>query len=167
MIRVRRARPADGDALGEIHATAWEVAYGPFFDPEFAARGVRSRRTRWHARITGGTGTILLAEDDGRLLALSSFGPSSDRPDHAEIHSFYGHPDGWGSGIARTLMTETLRHLRDDGFPRVHLWTLRDTPRSRRFYTACGFVGTGAARTFDFGDGNPLAQVEYGRSCSC
>ncbi|MFB7915368.1 GNAT family N-acetyltransferase [Streptomyces sp. NPDC056061] len=165
MISVRRARPADGDALGEIHATAWEAAYAPFFDPEFAARGVLSRRTRWHARITGEKGTILLAEDDGRPLALSFSVPSSDRPGHAEIHSFYGHPDGWGSGIAGALMTGTLDHLRDEGFSRVHLWTLRDTPRSRRFYTKCGFAETGATRTFDFGDGNPLAQVEYERGC--
>jgi RimJ/RimL family protein N-acetyltransferase len=43
----------------------------------------------------------------------------------------------------------------------VHLWTLRDTPQSRRFYTKCGFTETGATTTRDFGDGNPLAQVEY------
>ncbi len=52
-------------------------------------------------------------------------------------------------------MTETLRHLRDDRFAQIHLWTLRDTPRSRRFYTKCGFTETGAARAFDFGERQP------------
>ncbi|MEU1785424.1 GNAT family N-acetyltransferase [Streptomyces sparsogenes] len=165
MFTVRRAGPYDGDRLGEIHAAAWEAAYGPFFDPEFAARAVRSRRTRWHERIAQGAATILLAEHDRCPLALSAFGPSATRPGLAEILTFFSHPDSWGSGVAAALMTETLRHLRDDGFARVHLWTLRDTPPSRRFYTKCGFTECGTARTHDFGDGNPLDQVEYERVC--
>lgn len=165
MIEVRRAGPDDGDAVGEIHATAWETAYARFFEPEFADRGVRSRRTRWHRRIAAGPGTVLLGVLDGRPLAMSFSCPSETRPGLAEIYSFYGHPDGWGSGIAAALMTGTLRHLRDEGFARVHLWTLRDTPRSRRFYTKCGFTERGTTRDHDFGDGRPLAQVEYEREC--
>ncbi|MFD4135139.1 GNAT family N-acetyltransferase [Streptomyces goshikiensis] len=171
MIEIRRAGPADGEALGRIHAAAWEAAYGPFFAPEFAAREVRSRRTRWHARVAapaeasaGRWGTILLAEVDGRPLALSVFLPSPTRPGLAEIGTFYGHPDGWGTGVAAALMAETLRRLGDAGSAGAHLWTLRDTPRSRRFYVKCGFTETGATRTHDFGDGNPLAQVEYERT---
>ncbi|MFJ8006220.1 GNAT family N-acetyltransferase [Streptomyces fagopyri] len=165
MFEVRRAGAVDGDVLGEIHAAAWEAAYAPFFTPEFAARAVQSRRTRWHERIAQGAATILLAELGGRPLALSACTPSSDRPGLAEIHTFYSHPDSWGSGAAAALMAETLRCLRDDGFAQVHLWTLRDTPRSRRFYSKCGFTESGATRTFDFGDGNPLDQVEFERAC--
>ena len=165
MIEVRCAGQNDGDALGEIHAAAWEAAYAPFFDPEFATRAVRSRRTRWHERIAEGPGTILLATLDGRPLALSVFLNSPARPGLAEIASFYNHPDGWGSGVAAALMNETLRRTRDDGFARVHLWTLRDTAQSRRFYSKCGFAETGATRGFDFGDGNLLDQVEYERAC--
>ncbi|MER5933263.1 GNAT family N-acetyltransferase [Streptomyces sp. NPDC002054] len=164
MFEVRRAGPYDGDVLGEIHAAAWEAAYAPFFAPEFAARAIQSRRTRWHERIAQGAATILLAEVDSRPLALSAFSPSSTRPGLAEIHTFYSHPDSWGSGVAAILMTETLRRVRNDGYVQVHLWTLRDTPQSRRFYTKCGFTERGTARTFDFGDGNPLDQVEYERA---
>ncbi|MEU8825333.1 GNAT family N-acetyltransferase [Streptomyces sp. NPDC048636] len=165
MFTVRRADAQDGEALGEIHAAAWEAAYAPFFDPEFAARAVRSRRMRWHERIAEGTATILLAEYESRPLAMSAYGPSSSRPGLAEILTFYSHPDSWGSGVAAALMTETLRSLSDNGFAQVHLWTLRDTPRSRRFYSKCGFTERGTARAFDFGDGNPLDQVEFERVC--
>ncbi|MEV7967382.1 GNAT family N-acetyltransferase, partial [Sphaerisporangium sp. NPDC088356] len=82
-------------------------------------------------------------------------------PGAAQIFSFFGHPDGWGSGIGSTLMTATLGRLRQNGFREVHLWTLRDTPQSRRFYAKNGFTESGAVRGFDFGDGNPIAQVEY------
>lgn len=164
MIDVRRAVPGDGDALGEIHAAAWEAAYAPFFAPGFATDAVRDRRGRWHARIRDdGPETVLLAALDGRPLALSFSGPSAHRPGWAEIHSCYGHPDGWGSGVAGVLMADTLRHLAAAGFDGVHLWTLRDTPRSRRFYAKSGFAESGGVRTFDFGDGNPLTQIEYER----
>ncbi|MEV7728519.1 GNAT family N-acetyltransferase [Streptomyces sp. NPDC087917] len=166
MIEVRRAGPQDGDVLGEIHVAAWAAAHVPFFEAEFAARALRDRRGRWHARVGAGPETVLLATLDGRPLALSFFGPSADRPGLGEIHSFYGHPDGWGSGIAGALMDETLRVLREEGADGAHLWTLRDTPRSRRFYVKSGFTETGAQRPHDFGDGSPLTQVEYGiRTC--
>ncbi|MBV2356693.1 GNAT family N-acetyltransferase [Streptomyces sp. J2-1] len=109
--------------------------------------------------------TILLALRNGRPLALSVFAPSSTRDGLAEIRSFYGHPDGWGSGIATVLMTRTLHRLRADRHSRVHLWTLRDTPQSHRFYTKAGFTESGTVRTHDFGDGRPLPQIEYERPC--
>ncbi|OEJ35194.1 GNAT family N-acetyltransferase [Streptomyces subrutilus] len=165
MIECRRAGIADGEVLGEIHAAAWEKTYAPFFGAEFARREVASRRTRWHERVARATPVILVAELDGRPLALSSFAPSATRPGMAEILSFYNHPDGWGSGVAAALMTETLRRLRAEGFARVHLWTLRGTPQSRRFYTKSGFHASGAARSCDFGEGNLLEQVEYERPC--
>lgn len=163
MIEVRVAEVADGDVLGEIHAAGWAAAYAPFFGPEFAAANVADRLTRWHKRIASHPGEILLASLDGRPLALSWFGPS--REGLGEVIGFYGHPDGWGSGIAAALMTETLNHMRAKGFTAAHLWTARDTQQSRRFYTKCGFTETGATRLHDFGEGNLLAQVEYRRDC--
>ncbi|MFJ5808418.1 GNAT family N-acetyltransferase [Streptomyces sp. NPDC093093] len=168
-MEIRRAGPGDGDALGEIHAAAWRAAYAPFFEPGFAARAVADRRTRWHRRVAqeagsgAGAAVTLLAVVDGRPLALSVTLPSASRPDCAEIASFYAHPDGWGTGVAAALMDETLRGLRTKGYAGVHLWTLRDTPQSRRFYVKCGFAECGTARAFDLGEGNLLEQVEYAR----
>lgn len=106
---------------------------------------------------------MLLAELDRRPLALSYCTPESTQSDLAEIYSFYGHPDGWGSGVAATLMTETLHNLQAHGYATVHLWTLRSTAQSHRFYSKCGFTESGAERTYDFGDGQSLDQLEYER----
>ncbi|MDX6262813.1 MAG: hypothetical protein QOH84_4501 [Kribbellaceae bacterium] len=161
MIEVRRATAADGEGIGVVHAASWAAAYAPFFDESFAAEQIKSRLTRWHERVADPEGLILVARVDDRVLAFSWSVPSSTRPGFAEIYSFYGHPDGWGTGVAGALMSETLRRLRADGFGGAHLWTLRDTEQSRRFYTKSGFTETGATTTRDFGDGEPLAQVEY------
>lgn len=151
----------NGDAVGEIHAEAWKAAYADFFHPDFFAEAVRQRRHKWHAVLAENKDTVLLAALEGRTLAYAYFGSSPTRPESAEIFGFYGHPDSWGSGIASALMTASLRRMYEDGFRTVHLWTLRDTPQSRRFYTESGFTESGATRGHDFGDGNPLDQVEY------
>ncbi|HWC78683.1 MAG TPA: GNAT family N-acetyltransferase [Pseudonocardiaceae bacterium] len=165
MIEVRRADIADAHALGEIHAVSWEISHAPFFAPKFGAQEVRDRRTRWPDRLRDGPGTVLLALLDERPMAFCWFRPSQTRPGQAEVYSLYAHPDGWGTGVAATLMTETLRLIRAEGVARVHLWTLRDTPQSRRFYVKSGFTETGKSRHFDYGDGTPIDQVEYARAC--
>jgi GNAT superfamily N-acetyltransferase len=157
-ISTRRATADDGAAVGEVHAASWGAAYGPLFPEEVAREGIASRLTRWHARLQAGNGLVMLGFVGDRPLAMSWAGESETRPGLAEIHSFYTHPDGWGSGVSAKLMEATLRELSQD---HVHLWTLRDTPQSRRFYAKCGFTETGATQTRDFGDGNPLPQVEY------
>lgn len=147
--------------VGEIHAESWRAAYAPFFAPEFFAEAVRRRRSRWRGVLAEGKGTAMLAASDGRPLAFSYFGSSPTRLESAEIFGFYGHPDGWGTGVANALVTASLHGIREQGFGRVHLWTLRDTPQSRRFYAKSGFVESGAVRGHDFGDGNLIEQVEY------
>lgn len=160
-ITVTQAGPKDADAMGEIHAESWKASYVDFFPADLAARMVLRRRSQWHERLAEPDGVVMLAALDDRPLAMSWFGPSTAYPDMAEIHSLYAHPDGWGTGVANALMAAVLSHLQADGIRHVHLWTLRDTPQSRRFHTKSGFTESGATRDHDFGEGNVLAQVEY------
>ncbi|NUW43257.1 GNAT family N-acetyltransferase [Nonomuraea rhodomycinica] len=165
------ATPEHADTMGEIHAEAWAVAYRPYFAPAFFERAVAHRRGKWHAVLAvlaeaeaegAGADTVLLAaRPGGRPLAYAYFGASPERPGDVEIFGFYNHPEAWGSGVAGTLMAATLDTLRARGFRRAHLWTLRDTAQSRRFYAKNGFTESGATRGHDFGDGNPIDQVEY------
>lgn len=147
--------------MGDIHAESWNAAYAPLFAPEFFAEALHRRRNRWRDVLSEGKATAMLGALDGRPLAFSYFGASPTRPGLVEIFGFYGHPDGWGTGIAGALMTASLDTIREQGFERVHLWTLSDTAQSRRFYAKSGFTESGTTRTHDYGDGNPLEQVEY------
>ncbi|MER6946683.1 GNAT family N-acetyltransferase [Nonomuraea sp. NPDC000554] len=159
---IYRASVADGEAVGEIHAESWAVAYKPFFEADFFAQAVAHRRAKWHAVLAQATHErALLASKDGRPLAFSYFGASPDRPGWAEIFGFYNHPSGWGTGVAVPLMAATLSALREDGYRHAHLWTLRDTPQSRRFYAKTGFTESGEHRQHDFGNGTLIDQVEY------
>ncbi|MFF0309707.1 GNAT family N-acetyltransferase [Streptosporangium sp. NPDC004379] len=167
MIKIREAGPGDGDVLGEIHATSWGVSHGPLCTPEVAAAGVQERRTKWNAILAEDRAededTILIAVMDGRPGAFARFGASSD-PGLAEIHTFFAHPDVWGSGLAAALLVATLGRLREGGYDRVHLWTLRDSPQARRFYAKHGFGETGRRHDHDFGEGPPIALMELVRT---
>ncbi|GAA3236809.1 GNAT family N-acetyltransferase [Actinocorallia longicatena] len=163
--RIFQATPSDAPAIGEVHAESWKAAYASFFTDPFFTEAVESRRTKWTKTLAEAPpGTIaLLAALDDRPLAFSYSGPSHTRPGEAEIYGFYAHPAAWGTGIAPALMTATLHALHTQGHPRAHLWTLRDTPQSRRFYEKSGFTPTPTPRTHDYGNGTPVPQIEYTR----
>ncbi len=163
MIAIREARPGDGDVLGEIHATSWGVSHGPLCTPQVAAAGIEERRAKWHAILDESDDTILLALLDGRPGAFARFGASTSRPGLAEIHTLFAHPDVWGSGLSAAMLTAALDRLRDVGYDHVHLWTLRDSAQARRFYTKNGFTETGRTHDHHFGEGPPVAMVEFER----
>ncbi|MEU5567623.1 GNAT family N-acetyltransferase [Micromonospora musae] len=164
LITVHPAEPGDGDILGEIHALSWGVSHGPFCTPKVAAAGVEERRAKWHGILAEGGDSILLARLNERPAAFARFGASTFRPGLAEIHTFFAHPDVWGSGIAKELLLAVLDRARAAGYDDVHLWTLRDSAQARRFYAKNGFVETGRTHEHDFGEGPPLALVELERA---
>ncbi|MFI6904698.1 GNAT family N-acetyltransferase [Nonomuraea sp. NPDC050394] len=162
-ITIREAGPGDGGVLGEIHAVSWGISHGPLCTPQVAAAGIEERRAKWHGILAEGGDPILLALLDDRAGAFSRSGASSS-PGLAEIHTFFAHPDVWGSGLAAALLTATLDRLREAGYDRVHLWTLRDSAQARRFYGKHGFAETGRRHDHDFGEGPPIALVEFDRT---
>lgn len=164
VITVHVAEPGDADVLGEIHALSWGVSHGPLCAPKVAAAGIEERRTKWHAVLAEGGDPILLARLNERPGAFARFGASTSRPGLAEIHTFFAHPDVWGSGISMVLLTAVLDGARDAGYDNVHLWTLRDSPQARRFYAKNGFTETGRTHDHHFDEGPPLALIELERA---
>lgn len=146
-VSVRRAAPADVDAIGEAHAEAWRVGYVEIFDPAFLSAAVEGRRTGWNELLPTlliEPNVLLVGELEGRAVAFGHAAPQ-DEPRTAEVCGFYCHPDAWGSGVAAALMAEILVVLTPD-FDRVVLWTFRDAGRARRFYEKVGFAETGGER---------------------
>ncbi|WP_219470928.1 GNAT family N-acetyltransferase [Nonomuraea rhizosphaerae] len=164
VITVHPAAPGDGDILGEIHALSWGVSHGPLCAPKVAAAGIEERRAKWHSVLAEGADTILLARLNGRPGAFARFGASTFRPGLAEIHTFFAHPDVWGSGIATALLAAVLDRVRDAGYGDVHLWTLRDSAQARRFYAKHGFTETGRTHDHIFDEGPPLVLIELERA---
>jgi ribosomal protein S18 acetylase RimI-like enzyme len=152
---IRRAAPADVDAIATMHLASWLAAYRGLISDEYLDRVTHeSRVARWERTFTpeeaGVTETTLAVEGDN-ILGLCSFGPMVNplATTMGEIYSLHIDPDTWRGGIGRMLLDDALLRLANRGFERVVLWVLRDNENARRFYEARGWSVTGEERDED------------------
>ena len=170
-LRVRRAVHADADAIGDAHASAWEMAYTHIFEPEFLAAAVEGRRVGWRNSISGilaPPNVLLVGEVDGKVRAFAHAAPEPRRTRAAEIRAFYAHPGVWGSELTALLMRDLCELLLEQGYDEVVLWTARDAHRARGFYEKVGFCLTRNTRHDRMTDWTgtrdaDVAEVEYGK----
>lgn len=177
-VMLRDAMVSDAEAIGVVHADAWQAAYRDLFEPSWLERFVARRRSQWADRMArpdyAATSLVVAVRRD-QVAAFAYFGPhglmaalqgpvTAGHETDGEIYGFYAHPSVWGTGIAGTLMDGTWDRLMDSGYSAVRLWTLAGANRARRFYARAGFEETGARRERDFGDGRPVLELEYLRT---
>lgn len=178
MIEVRAVVPEDAAAVADAHVAAWRKGYRGVFPDAYldADEFEKSRHDRWVQRLADGPpdngnvlNTILVAELGGRVVGFGHVGDefveSGPRSGQGEVYGFYLHPDAWGSGAAIVLMAACEAAMAAH-FDRAVLWTLFDTPRSRRFYEKAGWVcGEGdevLTRPWEM-DGESVTVVQYRR----
>ncbi len=164
VIIIRQATVNDAEDIGEAHASAWEVAYVELFEPDVLRRAAARRRTMWHQILTSDDfdfASLLVAEQGGRVVGYSQFGPSGEEASRGEIYGFYLHPTVWGQGSATQLMAASLRELDGRDLSPVVVWTHPGAKRAQAFYVKSGFAATGRSRTATLGDGIDAPELEF------
>ncbi len=152
---IRRATPADVDAIATMHLASWLAAYRGLISDEYLDRVTHeSRVARWERTFSPEEVEVIettLAVEGDNILGLCSFGPRVDplAATIGEIYSLHIGPNLWRRGIGRMLLDDALRRLANRGFERVVLWVLRDNQDARRFYEARGWSVTGEERDED------------------
>ena len=139
-IQFRPATPADAEALGHAHVTAWREAYvGLIPDAVLVSLDPRQRAAMWHDALTKGA-IVQLAERDGAIVGFGSSGPPRDPtlPCAGEIHAVYVLRSAQRQGVGRTLMAAMARELLARGHASAGLWVLEGNTSARRFYEALG-----------------------------
>ncbi len=159
-ITIRRAEPADSEALAEVAIAAWRLGFRGIVSEDIDPRRAW-RPERLAARLAGTEADgseILAAELEGEVCGLVLCGPSRDsraRPHEGEIVALYVHPDRWRAGVGRRLVAAALEQLQRAGHTEAIVWTLAQSPRNLAFYEALGFTRDGGTqRRPSFG--NPL-----------
>ena len=151
-MNVRRATPADAEAMARVHTASADAAYGPFVRIQ---PGGYERRLRVWRDVLGGDHCAYLAEtDDGS--AVGVLGVSA-----TELDVIYVDPDWWGSGAGQLLLDrahELLAATCDEAV----LTVLAANARARRFYEREGWTPAGEGEPHDF-DGTPVPFVRYRR----
>jgi GNAT superfamily N-acetyltransferase len=141
----------DARSILEVRRASWQIAYADVFPAErLATMTVEPWLDWWEGAIrTPATHMhTLVAEVDGRLVAFAQLGTARGEPSSStgELYGIYAHPDAWGLGVGRALMTEALSRLGNEGFLDAVLWVLEDNPRARRFYERAGWSVDGGVK---------------------
>lgn len=137
---IRRARPADAEALGRIYVEAWRDTYaGMLPDKVLVGMSARRQATRWGRHISRlkTDEIILVAHIDGEPVGFGSAGLSRSGGTEGEIFTLYVDPNFQGRGVGRLLMDALLEALKDKGCESAMLWVVAANP-SRFFYEAVG-----------------------------
>jgi GNAT superfamily N-acetyltransferase len=149
-VRVRVARPEDARPVAEVHVASWRHAYRGVLPDEYLDRlSVDDRAAMWLGAFadTDPKSGAFVAEESGRVVGFSSFGPSRDEdaPDGTgEVPAIYVEPSVMGKGVGRELLEEATAELRLAGFTRATLWVLEANERARRFYENEGWAWDGS-----------------------
>jgi GNAT superfamily N-acetyltransferase len=147
MVTIRRARPADAEAMGRVHVASWRSAYAGIL-PEAhltalsAAREAAFYERAIAARRGGHAGFVAIAdgfEPPGSGIVGFATGGLSRRPQIAqgEVETLYLLDDFRERGIGRRLMRAMASHLASLGAQSAFVWVLEDNP-SRWFYERLG-----------------------------
>ncbi len=148
----------DANGIATAHVRSWQVAYAGILDPAFlAGLSVEQRAERWRGILVADASQTLVAHEPavGGVAGFISHGPwRDDEADgaHGEVWALYTHPDAWGQGVGRALMSAAVDALQAQGRHTVSLWVLSANERGMRFYRAQGFQPVdGSAKRFELG----------------
>jgi hypothetical protein len=151
VIAIRRARPADADAIGEAHVAVWRSTYAGILPADYlAAMSAPRQSAQWRRLLAvpapGHAVFVAVAtgadspEHDGapRVVGFASGGRArSGVREAGEIETLYLLEDWRERGVGRRLMRALAAHLNAIGCRSVMLWVLKDNP-ARWFYQRLG-----------------------------
>ncbi|MDX6514738.1 MAG: hypothetical protein QOH73_404 [Gaiellaceae bacterium] len=120
-MHLRRAEPADGDAVAELFVAARRtMTYLPPLDVEGASAFIRER-------VVGELETWVAEDDRGAILGFATV-------NEGDLDHLYVAPAAQGRGVGASLL-EHVKSLRPDGF---EFWVFQRNEGARRFYERHG-----------------------------
>ena len=153
----------DSISASAIYAASWKAAYKNIYSVELLS-AIPS--DFWVAAFNNNYKThrfeIAILKNDGEDLGAGGYGLSRDYPEknYGEITSIYFIEKAWGKGFAQALMNFMMKKLNAMGYPKIHVWVLKDNMRAQVFYEKCGFNKTGNEKEIIIKGENKM-EVEY------
>lgn len=140
-VTIRRATPADAEAIAHVHVAAWEGSYrGIMPDAEFQKRPVERRRVQWQEWLHDDEHLVLVAcEEQAGVVGFAGARLVNPPVDGFESYlaTLYLQPDRKGRGLGKALLRAIARELLALGARTMVLRTLR-LNTARDFYEKLG-----------------------------
>ena len=142
-IGLRDARDDELDAVADVMVAAYEQ----YIPPDPRAEWLAYREEIRDVRGRQGSATLIVAEEDARILGAVTYYPDGSDDSHAGwprdwavIRLLGVHPDARGRGVGRLLTAECIRRTRAVGCAAVGLHTTEFMAVARAMYERMGFV---------------------------
>lgn len=142
---IRRATPADVPAVLPMVAKicalheAWDAdKYGFIPEPE-------KLYEKWLTRLANQERSVfIVAENQGQLVAFIVATVEQEIPiyrtkEFAFIHDLWVEPEYRQQGIAKQIVEQTIKRLRQIGVEQIRLDTAAANESARKLFTSCGF----------------------------
>lgn len=163
ILTFRDATADDAALISRIFSTSWRTAYQGLISADYLRR---LPDDYWVPTLRSwlGSGRMygLLALEDESPVGCVIFGRGRDAgyEDWGEIVSLYLLPERMRHGTGSRLLQEALQLLREDGFPRCYLWSIRGNVIADRFYRKHGFSMTNEEVHYRIG-GKDVTDVRF------
>jgi ribosomal protein S18 acetylase RimI-like enzyme len=155
MAHVRAQADEDIDAVAAVQVAAWRAAYRGIMPAAFLAGLDPAAVARWRRALPPTVRTLLAVEGDV-VVGFATFGPAGSGGGAGQVFALYVHPDRWGCGHGRALLTAALGELR--GHAEVHVWVAEENHPARRFYERMGLAADGERAVEDIGGAVPVVR---------
>ena len=150
-MRIRPVTEADLPPLADLARRTWLDAFGGSVSEDEAAAYADATRSEDYFRAALSNDTILVAEEEGKVVGYVKFGdvqiPEVDaKPGDAGLHRVYVETALQGRGIGRKLVGGALSHPRLHAASRVFLEVWEENRAAVRLYESFGVRTVGTTR---------------------
>ena len=161
LIEIRRAKPADAEAVAATHDQAWRAAYQGIIPGAELEKLINRRGPDWWDSAIRKGSRISLLQFGEHVAGYSNYGRNRARSlsYDGEVYELYLRPEYQGLGFGRRLFTAARRDLLQSGLKTLVVWALSDNEPAVDFYRALG--GRAVARSSERFGGKMLDKVAY------
>lgn len=160
-IDIRKAEPADAEAIAEVHLQAWQGAYSGIIPHRALGAMLGRRGSEWWSNAVRRAASILVIDVDGTVAGYATVGRnrSRDLPQQGEIYELYIRPEYQGVGFGSRLFAAARQKLRSHGLKGLVVWALEENEGALAFYGCAG--GRDVAEGVEIFDQKALRKVAF------
>ncbi|MGN6468350.1 MAG: GNAT family N-acetyltransferase [Rhizobiaceae bacterium] len=160
-IDIRKAEPADAEAIAEVHRQAWQGAYSGIIPHRALGAMLGRRGGDWWANAVRRAASILVLDVDGAVAGYATVGRnrSRDLPQQGEIYELYIKPEYQGVGFGTRLFAAARQKLKSHGLKGLVVWALEENSGALAFYAGAG--GRDVAEGVEVFDQKALRKVAF------
>jgi len=149
VFNVRKARFSDIQEIALIHVQSWKSAFKGLMPERYInSYTLEDRKTEWLSILDSGSESVIIAEDNDRLVGFLSF---SENVNFLYLSKLYLCPSIYGKGVGCLLMKQMESEAQTACIDLIRLYVLDNNQSAMKFYTKQGF---------EFGDGFESEEFE-------